>query len=83
MEWCQHCQAELRGVEPRAVVRRQFTELPPVKPVVMETRQHEVVCPACQRVTRGVLPPGLEAGRSFGPRLEATGVYLKHEQHLS
>jgi transposase len=83
VEWCAHCQADLRGVEPRAVVRHQLTELPPVKPVVLETRQHEVVCPDCQGITRGELPEGLEAGRSFGPRLAATVVYLKHEQHLS
>jgi len=83
VEWCQHCQADLRGVEPRAVVRHQLTELPPVTPLVLETRQHEVVCPDCQRITRGELPEGLEAGRSFGPRLAATVVYLKHEQHLS
>jgi transposase len=83
VERCQHCQADLRGVMPRAVVRRQLTELPLVKPVVIETRQHEVECPGCQQVTRGTLPKGLEAGRSFGPRLEATVVYLKHEQHLS
>jgi transposase len=51
--------------------------------VVIETRQHEVVCPACQSVQRGRLPEGLEAGRAFGPRLEATVVYLKQQQHLS
>lgn len=83
VEWCSHCQADLRGVAPRAVVRHQLTELPPVPPLVLETRQHEVVCPDCQGITRGELPQGLEAGRSFGPRLAATVVYLKHEQHLS
>jgi transposase len=83
VEWCQHCQADLRGVESRAVVRHQLTELPPITPLVLETRQHEVVCPDCQRITGGELPEGLEAGRSFGPRLAATVVYLKHEQHLS
>jgi transposase len=83
VEWCSHCQADLRGVAPRAVVRHQLTELPPVPPRVLETRQHEGVCPDCQGITRGELPQGLEAGRSFGPRLAATVVYLKHEQHLS
>jgi transposase len=83
VERCAHCQADLRGVEPRVVVRHQLTELPPVKPVVLETCQHEVVCPDCQGITRGELPAGLEASRSFGPRLAATMVYLKHEQHLS
>jgi transposase len=80
---CSHCQADLRGVEPRAVLRHQLTELPPIRPVVMETRQVEVVCPDCQRITRGELPVGVDGGRSFGPRLAATVVYLKHEQHLS
>lgn len=80
---CGYCQADLCGVEPRGVVRHQLTELPPCTPVVIETRQAEVVCPDCQRVTRGELPTGLEGGSSFGPRLAATVVYLKHEQHLS
>jgi len=83
VESCGHCQADLRGVEPRTILRHQLTELPPITPVVIETRQVEVVCPDCQRVTRGELPVGLGDGRSFGPRLAATVVYLKHEQHLS
>jgi transposase len=83
VEICGHCQADLRGVEPRVVLRRQLTEVPPITPMVIETRQAEVVCPDCQRVTRGELPAGLDGGRSFGPRLAATVVYLKHEQHLS
>lgn len=83
VESCGHCQADLRGVEPRVILRHQLTELPPITPVVIETRQAEVVCPDCQRITRGELPAGLDGGRSFGPRLAATVVYLKHEQHLS
>jgi len=83
VESCSHCQADLRGVEPCAIRRHQLTELPPLTPVVIETRQAEVVCPDCQQITRGELPAGLNGGRSFGPRLAATVVYLKHEQHLS
>jgi len=83
VEQCSQCQADLRGVAPRAVVRRQLTELPPVTPVVIETREHEVVCPQCQSVQRGLLPEALAAGRQFGPRLGATVLYLKQEQHLS
>lgn len=49
-ESCSYCQADLRGVEPRGVLRHQVTELPPLTPVVIETRQAEVVCPDCQRV---------------------------------
>ncbi len=80
---CQHCQADLHDLTPTLVRRRQLSELPPVAPVVIETQQHEVVCPHCQTRNRGVLPPGLEADRQFGPRLEATVVYLKQTQHLS
>jgi len=65
VEWCQHCQADLRRVEPRVGVRHQLTELPPVTPVVLETRQHEVVCPDCQRVTRGELPEGAGSRAQF------------------
>ncbi len=83
VDTCGHCQADLRGVESQAVRRHQLTELPPIAPVVIETRQAEVRCPDCQQITRGELPEGLEGGRSFGPRLAATVVYLKHEQHLS
>ena len=83
VESCGHCQADLREVAPRAVLRHQLTELPPSTPVGIETRQAEVVCPDCQRITRGEVPVGLDGGRSFGPRLAATVVYLKHEQHLS
>jgi transposase len=83
VESCGHCQADLRGVEPQTVLRHQLTEVPPLTPVVIETRQAEVVCPDCQRITRGELPGGLDGGRSFGPRLAAMVVYLKHEHHLS
>ena len=80
---CAHCQHDLHGVAPEKIVRRQITELPEIKPVVIETQQPEVRCPQCQQLTRGELPTGLEAERYFGPRLEATIVYLTHQQHLS
>jgi transposase len=59
------------------------TELPQVRPLIIETQQAEVRCPLCQQLNRGELPTGLEAERYFGPRLEAMVVYLKQEQHLS
>lgn len=77
------CGADLRSVPVQAVQRRQLTELPVCKPIVLETRQHEVCCPRCGQTQRGVLPLGLEATRQFGPRLEALVVYLQHQQHLS
>jgi transposase len=80
---CRRCQTDLRTVAPHKVIRHQVTELPIVRSVVIETRQHEVRCPHCHTVQRGDLPAGLEATRTFGPRLEATVVYLQQQHHLS
>ena len=79
---CTGCGADLHAVTPDRVVRRQVTELPVLKPVVIETQQHIVCCPACQLRQQGVLPAGLEAGRSFGPRLEALITYLHQVHHM-
>lgn len=81
-ETCTHCGSGLLDQVPTRVFRRQVTELPEIKPVVIETRQYEVVCPACQRAQRGPLPAGLEAARQFGPRLEALVTYLHQEHHV-
>ena len=79
---CAGCGADLRAVTPERVVRRQVTELPVLKPVVIETQQHEVCCPACQLRQRGDLPAGLEAERWLGPRLEALITYLHQVHHV-
>lgn len=81
-ESCPKCQVNLLDQVPERTVRRQVTELPEIKPVVIETRQHEVRCPCCNQLRRGKLPSGLEAGRQFGPRLEATITSLHHEHHI-
>jgi transposase len=82
VESCPKCQVNLLDRVPEHTIRRQVTELPEIKPVVIETRQHAVRCPCCGQLRRGQLPAGLEAGRQFGPRLEATVTSLHHEHHL-
>lgn len=79
---CKKCQINLLDQVPVQVIRRQITELPEIKPVVIETQQYEVICPCCGERQRGKLPEGLEAGRYFGPRLEATVTTLHHEHHV-
>lgn len=79
---CTGCGADLHAVLPQRILRRQLTELPEIKPVVLETRQHEVICPGCGQLQHGILPEGLEATRQFGPRLEALVTYFHHEHHL-
>lgn len=79
---CENCQINLLDQVPVQVTRRQITELPEINPVVIETRQYEVICPCCGKLQHGKLPEGLEAGRYFGPRLEAVVTDLHHEHHV-
>lgn len=79
---CQNCHQNLLDQIPAKIVRRQVTEIPEIKPVVIETRQYVVDCPCCGKRQQGKLPKGLEAGRYFGPRLEAIVANLHHEHHV-
>jgi transposase len=83
VEKCANCHADLSQTPPARIIRHQITELPPTRPVVIETRTHELECPNCRTLQRGVPPEGLEPLRMFGPRLEATVIYYKQEQYLS
>jgi hypothetical protein len=58
---CMQCGQDLSGVEPTSTIRRQVTELRPIQPIVIETRQDQVVCPCCGHLEQGALPEGLEA----------------------
>jgi transposase len=77
------CGADVSQVQPEIVVRRQITELPMIKPVVIETRQEICKCPCCGKKVHGELPEELRQERGFGPRLEALVVYLRQQHHLS
>ena len=79
---CKNCHQNLLDQIPVKVVRRQVTEIPEIQPVVIETRQYVVICPGCGERQHGKLPEGLEAGRYFGPRLEALVTNLHHEHHI-
>ena len=83
VEHCHRCQADLRGVDGRQVKVNQITELPKAKAQVIEVRQYETDCPQCGLVQVEEPPEGLEMGRIFGARLEATVVYYRQEQHMS
>jgi transposase len=82
VDHCKNCQINLLDQVPVQVIRRQITELPEIKPVVIETRQYIVDCPCCGKRQHGELPEGLDAGRYFGPRVEAMVTDLHHEHHI-
>ncbi len=78
---CDHCQQALDGVAGQLKERRQIYDLPEVRLLVREHQVEEVRCPACQQVSRGTFPAGVEAPVQYGPKLRALAVYL-HEYQL-
>jgi transposase len=81
-ERCAECGAGLAGAGLAGVVRRQVTDVPPVRPVVTEHRMVSRRC-GCGTVTGAAAPGGVTAPVQYGPRLTAIGAYLWHGQFLS
>jgi transposase len=79
---CPDCGECLAGAPEAGMVRRQVTEVPPVRPVVTEHRMIARRC-SCGTVTAAPAPPGVTAPVQYGPRLTAIGAYLWHGQFLS
>lgn len=77
---CAACGVALPNLGGTVVARRQVTDLPPVRPVVIEAQRLRVCCGRCGHGTVGRYPPGFGATGTFGPRLVATAA-LRHEQH--
>ncbi len=71
---CQDCGADLSGHDSHPH-RHQEIELPPIEPIVIEYRLHQLSCDACGQVTRAELP--VEASPSgYGERLSAIVAML-------
>src|SRR6476469_877489 len=68
---CRGCGAALAATGQRRVRRRQVLELPELRPVVLEAWVDAAGCASCGERTVGETPAGLEAARTFGPRIEA------------
>ena len=79
---CAGCDRGLAGAGEAGVIRRQVTEIPPVKAEVTEHQMIGRLC-VCGAVTWGRAPEGVTAPVQYGPRMAALGVYLWHGQFLS
>lgn len=66
VDTCPNCHLNLLDQVPVQTIRRQVTEIPESKPVVIETRPYVVDWPCCGARQHGQLPEGLEAGRYVG-----------------
>lgn len=77
---CKRCQRSLEAVAGQVKERRQVHDLPAVRLLVQEHQVEEVCCPACQHLTAGSFPRGVEAPVQYGPNVQALGVYLHQYQ---
>lgn len=71
---CQECGAGLSGDDPYPH-RHQEIELPPIEPVVIEYRLHQLSCAVCGEMTRAPLPSGVSAS-GYGERVSAIVALL-------
>jgi transposase len=78
-EKCCHVLPEKPDAAPR---RYQMIELPPIEPLVIEYRRHEVGCPHCGHTTCAVHDAAIPTS-PFGPRLTATIGMVTGVYHLS
>jgi transposase len=78
---CTRCGAWLLG-DDLAPYRHQVTELPIVKPKVIEHQVHSIECPCCGQRNRGELPPEV-ASSWFGPNVISLVGLLMGRYRLS
>jgi transposase len=80
---CPKCQTTLPSELPDASppVRQQAWELPKVKPIVTEHRQHTVECPECHTLVKA--PDSDMPRATFGPRATAVASVLHGRFRLS
>lgn len=58
-ETCSCCGEKLEG-EDAFPYRHQIVEIPPIKPIVVEHRLHQLVCDSCGASTRATLPSNVQ-----------------------
>jgi transposase len=79
---CEACHVDLGEQVATCKERRQVHDVPELRLVVQEHHSEEICCPACQHLTRGPFPTGVDAPVQYGPRVQAIAVYLSQFQLL-
>ena len=71
---CRGCGAKLGGTD-QAPLRHPVTDIPEIKPFVIEYQRHRFTCQCCGATTCGALPEGVPTGMT-GTRLIALATML-------
>ncbi len=76
---CAECQCSLEEIE-ADIERRQETDIPPLKSIVIEHQVEVKKCKKCGRINKADAP--VSAPTQYGKHVEALAVYLMHFQLL-
>lgn len=79
---CEACHFDLCQQAGTLKERRQVHDVPELRLAVQEHQIEEICCPACQHLTRGTFPVGVDAPAQYGRRVQAMAVYLSQFQLL-
>ena len=79
---CTGCGADLQAQPPTACERRQVFDLPPLKLEVTEHQVESKTCAGCGAVNQAAFPDAVTQPVQYGPRVQATAVYLMDYQLL-
>ncbi|MHC5937073.1 IS66 family transposase [Nostoc sp.] len=83
-ENCRCCGEKLNGIDANPY-RHQIVEIPPIKPIIVEHRLHQIECQQCDTLTRAKLPQDVHPS-GYGVRVVAlvtvlSGLY-RHSQRM-
>jgi hypothetical protein len=83
-EKCSCCGEKLNGIDANPY-RHQIVEIPPIKPIIVEHRLHQIECQQCGTLTRAKLPQDVHPS-GYGVRVVAlvtvlSGLY-RHSQRM-
>lgn len=76
-----HQQVETETQELQAVYEK--IEVPKIKPLVTQIRQHGGECPHCQQKYLAPVPVGMEPGSPFGKSIEQIATYCRYSHAIS
>jgi len=77
--------SKIQNLKLREPYRHQHVEIPPIQPIIIEHRLHQLECQECGKSTRAKLPEGVDANH-YGTRVVAlvavlSGLY-RHSQRM-